>query len=137
MNTIAIPRCRPQLRPLTPFGAKYSISKPPLHASRLVVKAEKDFDQVLVEFANKFETADNKTAIIGWGIGAISAFIVAEWLMHLPLFNILIGFPVQLLGLAVTPFLVIRYWVEKTSDPISDLEMVVDKVTGQLPGLKD
>ena len=40
-----------------------------------------------------------------------AAVFTAEWFIHLPLFNVLLGFPLQLLGLVLTPYLAIRYWV--------------------------
>ena len=62
-------------------------------------RAGKDFDDVLIEVANKFEEADNKVAIIGWTAAAFSGVVIAEWLIHLPLFDFLLGFPIQFLGL--------------------------------------
>lgn len=40
-----------------------------------------------------------------------AAVFTAEWFIHLPLFNALLGFPIQLLGLVLTPYLAIRYFV--------------------------
>lgn len=62
-------------------------------------RASKDFDEVLIEVANKFERADNKVAIIGWTAAAFSGVVIAEWFIHLPLFDFLLGFPIQFLGL--------------------------------------
>lgn len=49
----------------------------------------------------------------------------AEWLIHLPLFNALLGFPIQLLGLVMTPYLAIRYYVDKDGDMFDDAEALV------------
>jgi hypothetical protein len=47
--------------------------------------------------ANAYEKSDNKVAVVGWSAAAVGAFFIAEWLIHLPVFNVLLGFPVQLL----------------------------------------
>ena len=60
---------------------------------------QKDFDQLLLDVANKFENSSNKGAIVGYSAAAFGAITVAEWFMHLPLFNVLLGFPIQFLGL--------------------------------------
>lgn len=65
----------------------------------MVRSNNKDFDSFLMENANKFEAAENKGAIVGWTLAAFSAITVAEWLIHLPLFDFLLGFPLQFLGL--------------------------------------
>lgn len=36
-------------------------------------------------------------------------------LIHLPLLNFLLGFPIQLLGLALLPYFGVKYFVEKDS----------------------
>ena len=40
------------------------------------------------------------------------ALFTAEWLIHLPLLDFLLGFPVQLLGLFMLPYLGLRYLVD-------------------------
>ncbi|GAB4820684.1 hypothetical protein N2152v2_007730 [Parachlorella kessleri] len=97
-------------------------------------KQDFDFDTFLMETANKFEQAENKPAIIGWGVAAAAAILTAEWLIHLPVFNVLLGFPIQLVGLLALPYLGIKYYVEG-EDPKRDAEGVLKKVTNQLPGL--
>jgi hypothetical protein len=101
----------------------------------VIVKAGKDFDTILAETANQWEAAPNKVAIAGWMTGAISAIFVAEWLIHLPGLNVLLGFPVQFLGLMTVPYLYIRYYVDKKSSAFQDFEILVEKVSKQLPGL--
>ena len=59
----------------------------------------------------------------------------AEWFIHLPLFNVLLGFPIQFVGLVVTPYLALRYYVDKEGDLMDDAEELVAKVTKKLPGL--
>lgn len=36
-------------------------------------------------------------------VAAVAAVFFAEYIIHLPLFNVLLGFPIQLLGLAMVP----------------------------------
>ncbi|KAL6778917.1 hypothetical protein ACKKBG_A04040 [Auxenochlorella protothecoides x Auxenochlorella symbiontica] len=103
------------------------------HAGRPARK-QVDFDTFLADTADKFEKAQNKPAVIGYGVGAFVAVWFAEWLIHLPLFNVLLGFPIQFLGLASLPYLYIKY-VQEGQDYISDAEEVVKKITKQLPGL--
>lgn len=80
---------------------------------------------------HQFEKADNKPALLGWGVAGLSVFFFAEWLIHLPGLNFvrsgglvdhqmiyphsppqLLGFPIQLLGLVMLPYLVVRYYVD-------------------------
>lgn len=43
-------------------------------------------------------------------MAAFFAITIAEWFIHLPLFNVLLGWPLQFLGLAVAPALFLRYY---------------------------
>lgn len=97
--------------------------------------SNKDFDSILMDAANKFEQAENKVAIAGWFVAAFAAITMAEWLIHLPGLNVLLGFPVQLLGLIATGNLALRYFVDKEGDMMGDLEALVTKVSKRLPGL--
>ncbi len=62
-------------------------------------RAGKDFDDILIDVANKFEKSDNKVAIIGWSVAGFGTIVMLEWFIHLPLFDFLLGFPIQFLGL--------------------------------------
>jgi hypothetical protein len=31
---------------------------------------------------------ENKPVVVGWLVGAVSAIVIAEWLIHLPLLNV-------------------------------------------------
>lgn len=57
-----------------------------------------------------------------WLAAAFFAIVVAEWLIHVPLFNVLLGFPIQFVGLVVTPYLALRYYVDKEGTPLGDAE---------------
>lgn len=81
----------------------------------------------------RFEDAPNKPVAGAYIAAAAGAILGAEYFMHLPLFNFLIGFPVQLVGLLVTPYLVLRYY--EGEDPVKDVEGVYDYILKKLPGL--
>eukprot|EP00803_Ostreobium_quekettii_P011508 evm.model.scf_202.1 EVM.evm.TU.scf_202.1 scf_202:7524-10405(-) len=104
---------------------------------RLVVRAEEggDFDELLMKLADKFEKVENKPLVIGYGVGSLVAFLLVEWLIHLPILDILLGFPAQLLGVLLGPVLLIRYLVDK-EDISTDIEQTVAKITSLLPGSK-
>lgn len=93
-----------------------------------------DLDQTLAEWADKFEKAENKPVVIGWIVGGASAFIVTEWLIHLPLLDLLLGFPIQLIGVLSVPLLVTRYLIDG-KDPVKDAGEAVTDITKRLPGL--
>lgn len=102
----------------------------------MLVRAESeefDFDAVLNKLADKFDKVENKPALIGYGVGGLVAFLFVEWLIHLPLLDFVLGFPAQTLGVLIAPYLIIRYAVDK-EDISADVEMVVNKVLGNLPG---
>lgn len=94
-----------------------------------------DFDEMLEMVANKFEKVENKPVVVGWLVGAVSAIVIAEWLIHLPLLNVLLGFPIQFIGLVSTGYLGLRYYVDNDGEPLADVEMLVNKVAKKLPGL--
>ena len=164
-------------------------------------KKPADFDELLMDVAEKFEAVDNKPVVVGWLVGAFSAIVIgesrgllhalrcarttlvplgsspfahtcahshctpppptltntptnstptattttptptapplpaAEWFIHLPLFNVLLGFPIQFVGLVSTGALALRYYVDKEGDLMDDVEELVGKVAKKLPGL--
>lgn len=96
---------------------------------------ELDFDAILMKVADKFDKLENKPVAVGYGVGALVAFFFVEWLIHLPILDILLGFPAQLLGVLLGPYLLVRYLVDK-EDVSKDVETIVGKVVGLLPGVK-
>lgn len=94
-----------------------------------------DFDKVIADIGDKFEASDNKATIVAYSAAAVFALWVSEWLIHLPLLDFLLGFPIQLLGLATLPYLGVKYLVEKDGDITSDAGRAIKKVAKQLPGL--
>lgn len=107
--------------------------------SALIARAESggsdDFDSLLAKLSDKFDKLEDKPTAIGIGVGALVAFFIVEWLIHLPILDILLGFPAQLLGVLMGPYLLVRYLVDK-EDISQDVEAVVSKVVGVLPGQK-
>lgn len=99
-----------------------------------VVRAADDFDSVVSTFTDKFEKSENKTTIIGYAAAATGALVFAEWFIHLPVLNFLLGGPIQLVGLLALPYLGVRYLVEKESVS-QDVEQLSAKVTKLLPGM--
>lgn len=81
----------------------------------------------MAKYADKFEKADNKIAIVGGFAAAATALVVGEWVAHLPVLNFLIGGPVQLVGFFMIPPLAVRYLVEKKS-----LEADVEEQVGKI-----
>lgn len=52
---------------------------------------------------------ENKPAVVAWGAAGVSAFIFTEWLIHLPALDVLLGFPIQMIGVLMLPTLLYRY----------------------------
>ncbi|CAL8467120.1 g6656 [Coccomyxa elongata] len=106
--------------------------------NRLITRAETkdvDFDAILSGLADKFEKSNNKAAIVGWTAAGVGAFFVTEWLLHLPLLDVLLGFPVQLIGVAALPYFYVKYVIEGDS-LVDDVGAAAKKVTKELPGLE-
>jgi hypothetical protein len=99
-----------------------------------VCKAVGDMDQILADWAEKFEKTENKPVVVGWVAGSFSAFIVTEWLIHLPALDILLGFPVQLLGVLSLPLIITRYVLDG-KDAMKDAGDLVSDIAKRLPGL--
>jgi hypothetical protein len=126
---------RPFLSGPRAIGSRISVPGQVPFRGAVAAKATEDvdFDKVLADLADKFEKSDNKTAIIGYSAAAAGALWFSEWLIHLPLFNVLLGFPIQLLGLVLLPYFGVKYLVDKDS-ALEDAKGAVDKVTKKLPG---
>ncbi|KAF6261659.1 hypothetical protein COO60DRAFT_1500622 [Scenedesmus sp. NREL 46B-D3] len=113
------------------------IARPtPQHNAGVVARAEsKDLDAYLAEWADKFEKAENKPVVIGWVSAAVAAFFIAEWLIHLPALDVVLGFPVQLVGLLALPYLGVR-WLVDGNDASKDIEAAAGTIIKKLPGLE-
>ena len=62
--------------------------------------------------------------IIGWTAAAFFAITTAEWLIHLPLFDFLLGFPLQLLGILTAGSYGLKYYKGQKIDVVGELEDV-------------
>lgn len=106
------------------------------HARSVVVRAEaEDFDAVLNKYAEKWEKADNKPVLIGYAAAAAAALWIGEWFAHLPALDVLVGFPIQLVGFFTLPYLGVRWFVDG-KDAGKDIEEAVTYVASKLPGLE-
>eukprot|EP00210_Caulerpa_lentillifera_P005150 g4922.t1 len=107
--------------------------------SRVILRATGDdgFDgeAFIKKFQDKFEQTENKPVVIGYGVAGLVAFLITEWLIHLPGLDFLLGFPIQLVGVLMAPLLLIRYLVDG-QDVTEDTEATLEKITTLLPGLK-
>lgn len=72
----------------------------------------------------QFEKSNNKPVVVGYTVAAVAAFFTAEWLIHLPGLDILLGFPVQLVGVLILPYLGVKYLVNG-DDILTDTGKVV------------
>jgi len=116
-------------------GARTSVNRRTTTRATADEEVKVDFDKILADIGDKFETSDNKAAIVAYSAAAIAAVWFSEWLIHLPLLNVLLGFPIQLLGLSLLPYFGVKYFVEKDGEIISDAGKAFKKVAKQLPGL--
>ncbi len=97
-------------------------------------------------------------AIVGWSSAAFLSLWFTEWLIHLPGLNFvgpltlttilsgpppvtykltrvqIIGFPLQFLGVVMTPILVARYFLDK-KDVGEDVVNQINDLAKRLPGL--
>lgn len=102
----------------------------------LSVRAEEiDFDAILAKAADKWEKSDKKVPVIGYSVATLVAIILIEKIVHFPVLNVLLGIPLELVGVFSTVFLGVRYVKEK-KDPLTDVDDIVGKITAELPGFK-
>mmetsp|Transcript_9978 Transcript_9978/g.21308 ORF Transcript_9978/g.21308 Transcript_9978/m.21308 type:complete len:143 (-) Transcript_9978:1119-1547(-) len=94
-----------------------------------------DFDALLNSIAEKFEKTENKPVVIGYVAAGVSAFVFAEWLIHLPALDILLGFPIQVLGVIMAPVLAVRYLLNG-KDVTADINDTITDISKKLPGLE-
>ena len=109
-----------------------STPRPPVSTA-----ASKDFDAVLAEWAAKFERmpSDKRVPVVGYSVGAVAAFVFIEKILHTPGLDILLGGPVQIVGILALPTIVTRYVLDG-KDWMQDAGEYVDNITSRLPGLK-
>jgi hypothetical protein len=95
----------------------------------------KDFDAILADFAEDFEKMDTnkKVAVLGWGTAALGAVALGEKLMHSVVLDVLLGGPIQLLGLLALPGIVLKAIDGK--DLVAEAGEYVSSIAKRLPGL--
>jgi len=105
--------------------------------SSLVVSAgeEVDFDAILARGAEAWDKSDKKVAVVGYSIATLVGLYVIESIAHLPVLNVLIGVPLELLGIFSAGALGYRY-LKENQDPFADISDFTGKVTKDLPGFK-
>jgi hypothetical protein len=89
------------------------------------------------QWADKFESlpSDKKIPVVGYGVGAIVAFLFIEKILHTPGLDVLLGGPTQILGILALPTIVTRYVLDK-KDWLEDAGAYVNDIASRLPGLK-
>jgi len=107
----------------------------PTRPRAAVAPRAKDLDTVLADFAAEFEQypQDRKVATAGWAAAGLGAVVLGEKIMHTVVFDVLLGFPIQLLGLLVLPGLVVKALDGK--DLVEEGGAYVSSLAKRLPGL--
>lgn len=120
-------------------GRRVAGRKAPRSAGRataVAARAEaRDFDSLLELGAEKWEKAENKPVLVGYGVGGLVALSITETVVHAPVLNVLLGFPLELLGILSAGSLALRY-LKEGEDPLEDLGKLGDTLSDTLPGLK-
>lgn len=62
--------------------------------------------------------------IAAWSAAAFFAITTAEWFIHLPLFDFLLGFPIQFLGLITAANYSLKFYKGERIDLVDELEGV-------------
>jgi len=76
----------------------------------------------------QWEKSDAKAAVVGYSLLVLFVVYLTESLVHLPLLNVLLGVPLELLGLTSAAALAYKY-TQEGGDPIDDLSALT--VRGQ------
>ena len=97
--------------------------------------AGKDLDTILADFAKDFEAypSDKKVAVAGWAAAGLGAFVFAEKLMHTVVLDVLLGFPIQMVGLLALPGLAMK--VLDGKDLVEEGGAYLSAIAKRLPGL--
>ena len=73
--------------------------------------------------------------VVGYSVGLLVGLYFVESFIHLPVLNLVIGFPLELLGVCSAGALGLRY-LKQGVDPMGDVKDVVSTLENTLPGLK-
>ena len=72
---------------------------------------------------------------MGWGAAAVTSLFIVEKIIHTVGLDVLLGFPVQLVGVLALPGLITRYVIDG-KDALEDAGAYVNDIAKRLPGLK-
>ena len=99
------------------------------------LRASKDFDTILADFASDCEKypQDKKVAVAGWAAAALGAFVLAEKVCHTLLLDVLVGGPVQMIGILALPGIALKLIDGK--DLVGEAGDYVRSIAKRLPGL--
>jgi hypothetical protein len=85
----------------------------------------------------QWEKSDAKAAVVGYSLLVLIVVYLTESLVHLPLLNVLLGVPLELLGLTSAVALAYKY-TQEGGDPLDDLSALTVRLAcvwcGPVPG---
>ena len=73
--------------------------------------------------------------VAGYGVGLLVGLYFVESFIHLPVLNLVIGFPLELLGVMSAGALALRY-LKQGGDVEADASALAAQLQDTLPGLK-
>ncbi len=123
-------RARPRRQPLPRAPARLARAAARMRHSPRALTASR-----LASRAPQWEAADNKPVLAGYGVGLLVGLYFVESLIHLPVLNLVIGFPLELLGVMSAGALALRY-LKQGGDAEADVSAVAASLADTLPGLK-
>ncbi|KAL3154480.1 hypothetical protein ABBQ32_013944 [Trebouxia sp. C0010 RCD-2024] len=125
----------PKRQTARPFGSVQSARRVGTAVCKAAADQDVGLEGIIGKLSEKYENANNKPAVAAWAGASVFAIFFAEWLIHRPGLNILLGFPIQLFGLLLLPGAIVKYLVEK-DDPSEDVRGALNKLAKRLPGLE-
>lgn len=78
---------------------------------------------------------EKKFVVVGYAAALLVGLYFVESLIHLPILNLVVAFPLELLGVSTAGVLALRYTVEGVNVQ-DDIDAAVAKVEATLPGFK-
>ena len=96
------------------------------------ISTEKALNTITGAATGLVDAVPNKDTVILYGVGALVALGVTDGIINLPLLNILVGAPVQILGFVTALALGVRY-LKEGGDVTSDAKGLAVKLNGLVP----
>ena len=84
---------------------------------------------------SQWDKAEPKPIIAAYGVGLLVGLYFVESFIHLPVLNLVIGFPLELLGVVSAGALALRY-LKQGGDIEADVNGIAATLKDTLPGLK-